>query len=82
MLDETPWLDLEEVQALPRCDVACGKGRACRRWVACVWEGLISADAVSPAPTRTEPSVALNDRLDSLSVPAPAGWQVPLFGKP
>ncbi len=82
MVDDGVWLDLEERIAMPRCDTQCSKGRACPRWVACVWEGLLSEEPCAPAPTRAEPSVALDHKPHSLSVPTPAGWQVPLFGKP
>lgn len=77
MVDDGVWLDLEERIAMPRCDTQCSAGRACPRWVACVWEGLLTPDAtVAPVSSPVE------HQLDRLSVPTPAGWQVPLFGKP
>jgi hypothetical protein len=79
MVDDSVWLDLEERQAMPRCDTKCSKGRACPRWVACVWEGLLASEQVAEC---APPSVPAEHQRDSLSVPTPAGWQVSLFGKP
>ncbi len=79
MVDDDVWLDLEERQAMPRCDTKCSKGRACPRWVACVWEGLVKVEL----PTvKSKESIPAEHQRDSLSVPTPAGWQVSLFGKP
>jgi hypothetical protein len=47
-MPEPVWLDLEEVEALPKCGTECEKRHDCPRRVACQWEEVAKPSRYSP----------------------------------